>query len=269
MMHQTAMAEPFTELATAPRIADGLRRLGIGDGDLVCLHVSMSALGLVIGGCRAVIDGVTNAVGAAGTLMMPSYSGDLSDPAEWRHPPVPEGWVDEIRNATPPYEPGLTPTRGMGAVAEYFRTCPDVRRSGHPQSSFAARGRLAEQLLDPHPLDNRFGPSGPLGRLGPLGAKIVLLGAPFDTVSLFHLSQHLVGWSKPVAKSAPVLRNGASSWASYEDVEYPIDWFDDAVAVLLEEGTASEGQVCAARTVVFPAQAALDRVVAWRKENQR
>ena len=140
------MNSSTTTLTTSEDIARDLRDLGISSGDLACLHVSLSALGFVPGGSRAVIEGVVEALDG-GTLMMPNYSGDLFDPAEWQHPPVPSDWVELILEATPAYDPERTPTRGMGVVAEYFRSFPGVIRSAHPQSSFAARGHLAERVL--------------------------------------------------------------------------------------------------------------------------
>lgn len=257
-------------LATAARITEDLRRLDIAAGDLVCLHASLSALGSVIGGPRAVIDGVRDAIGgSSGTLMMPCFSGDLSDPAEWRHPAVPAAWFDPIRAATPAYDPAKTPTRGLGVIAEYFRSYPEVRRSAHPQSSFAALGRRAGELLDPHPLNDRFGPEGPLGRLVELGGSVILLGAPYNTVSLFHMTQHLVGWSTPVRKSSPVSRGGETVWAAYDDIDYPIEWFDAAVAMLIDEGIARSGRVCEASAVVLPAAASVARIVQWRQEHKR
>ncbi len=214
------------------------------------------------------IEGVVEALDG-GTLMMPNYSGDLFDPAEWQHPPVPSDWVELILEATPAYDPERTPTRGMGVVAEYFRSFPGVIRSAHPQSSFAARGPLAERVLSPHPLDNRFGPDGPLGRLKSMNGWVVLMGAPWDTVSLFHMTQHLVGWSTSVAKSAPILENDKEIWASYSDIEYPIDWFEDAVQMLLKSGLAKTGSVGGAATVVFKSDAAIDEVVGWRKKENR
>lgn len=255
-------------ITTAEDIAVDLRNLGISPGDLACLHVSLSALGFVPGGVRTLIEGVLSTLDG-GTLMMPSYSGDLSDPAEWKHPPVPANWVERIREATPAYDLEKTPTRAMGAVSEYFRSYPGVKRSAHPQSSFTALGPLAEQLLHPHPLDNRFGPEGPLGRLKSMNGWVILMGAPWDTVSLFHMTQHLVGWSSNVPKSAPIMIDGKKVWAPYSDIEYPVDWFEDAVAMLLESGIAKIGNVGRSTTVVFKSDDAIDEVVSWRKRENR
>jgi aminoglycoside 3-N-acetyltransferase len=241
--------------------------LGLRDGDCVCVHVAMSALGLVIGGPRAIIEGLIDATGGAGTVMMPAFSGDLSDPAEWRHPPVAAGLFDEIRDQIPAFDPVRTPTRGIGAVAEYFRNYPGVRRSLHPQSSFAAFGAVAEMLTSDHPFDDRFGLASPLGRLVNMKGKVLLLGAPFDTISLFHLTQHLMGSATRIQKSAPAMERGQRRWIDYTDIEYPIDWFEKGMKFLIDEGIARTGKVGSSHSVLVDAQAAIDALLPWRRKN--
>ena len=240
---------------------------GLAAGDTVCVHSSMRAFGLVIGGPRAIVEALITAVSPGGTVMMPAFSGDLSDPAEWRHPPVPAERVDEILGQIPAYDPARTPTRGLGQVAEYFRTYPGARRSSHPQSSFVALGAQAETLTKRHPHDNRFGPESPLGRLIDVGGKVALLGAPHDTVSLFHLTQHLVGECPAVEKAAPMIEDGARQWVRYRDIEYPIDRFVAGVASLIASGIAVAGQVSAAPSILFPAAEAVEHLVDWRRRN--
>lgn len=254
-------------VATTASMAEGLRALGLGAGDIVCVHAGMKSLGLVIGGTRAVVEALIATVGPGGTIMMPAFSGDLSDPAEWRHPPVPADRIDEIRAQIPAYDPTCTPTRGIGQIAEYFRGYPGVRRSPHPQSSFAALGPAAAALVSEHPYDNRFGPASPLGKLVDLDGRILLIGAPHDTVSLFHMTQHLVGDQPQIDKAAPVIEHGERRWVAYRDIEYPIEWFVEGVAALVEGGIARTGHLGAAACLTFPAAPAIEFLVDWRQRN--
>ena len=227
----------------------------------------MKMFGLVIGSPRAIIEALVAAVSPGGTVMMPAFSGDLSDPAEWRRPPVPAERFTDIREQMPVYDPARMPTRDLGQVAEYFRTYPGVVRSPYPQFLFSVLGREAETLTTRYPHDNRFGPESPLGRLIDVGGKVALLGVPHDTVSLFHLTQHLMGAGPAIEKAAPMMEHGERRWVRYCDIDYPIDWFVAGVASLITSGIAVTGHVSAAPSILFPAGKAVAHVLEWRRKN--
>ena len=87
--------------ATVGSLVDDLRRLGVETGDVLMVHSSMSALGFVVGGAQAVCEALLIAVGAGGTIAMPSQSSDWSEPSDWSDPPVPESWWPTIREQWP------------------------------------------------------------------------------------------------------------------------------------------------------------------------
>ncbi|QUS39121.1 hypothetical protein RPMA_09935 [Tardiphaga alba] len=62
-------------IATRQSIAENLASLGVETGDTLCVYSSMSALGLVIGEARAVVEALVNAVISNGTIMMTACSG--------------------------------------------------------------------------------------------------------------------------------------------------------------------------------------------------
>jgi aminoglycoside 3-N-acetyltransferase len=249
---------------TRAELTSGLTNLGVQPGDILLVHARMSALGYVPGAARTVVEALVEAVGSNGTIMMPTYSGDLSDPAEWRHPPAPPEELASIRASIPAYDPRLTPTLRMGTVAEYFRTYPDCIRSPHPQSSFCALGRHALALVGTHPPDDRFGLHSPLGALVRLRGKSLLLGAPINSNSLLYLAMYRDSGNVRQNKSAPILRNGEPCWITYSDIQISDDWFADFTADVLASGVVRQGQVCGATCHLFPAAETTDAAQSWR-----
>ena len=105
---------------TVDIIKNDLIKLGIQRGDLLLVHSSLSSIGWVCGGAQSVITALMEVLGPEGTLVMPSHSGDWSDPTHWENPPVPFAWISIIQDNMPAYDPYLTKTRGMGAIGSYF-----------------------------------------------------------------------------------------------------------------------------------------------------
>ena len=142
---------------TKTEILSTLNSLGIKAGQTLMVHTALSQIGYVCGGAQTVIEALLEAVGEAGTVMMPTQSWKNLDPEDGVHWSVEKEYWHIIRENWPAYDKRITPTNTMGAVAEMFRSWPGVIRSDHPARSVAAWGTHAEYLASNHDLSNIFG----------------------------------------------------------------------------------------------------------------
>ena len=88
-------------------ILDALNRVGMGKGQTVMVHTSLSRLGFVCGGAQTVIEALLEAVGETGTIMMPTQSWKNLDPETGVHWREPEAWWQSIRDNWPAYDLSL------------------------------------------------------------------------------------------------------------------------------------------------------------------
>lgn len=205
-------------LLTNHSLKEDFKKIGLKPGMTVIVHSSLSSIGWVCGAQITVAQALMETVTADGTVVMPAQSTNNSDPMYWENPPVPQEWWDGIRESMPAYNPDVTPTFGMGRIAEAFRTFPNTVRSPHPSCSFAAWGRHARYLTDEHPLDYPFGEESPLARLYELDASILLIGVGYDSNTALHLSEFRSGCYPVIPQWAAVQENGMRKWKKYTDL---------------------------------------------------
>lgn len=209
-----------TEPRTRETLAHDLRELGMVAGMTVLVHASLSSLGWVCGGPIAAVQALMDVVTPAGTIVMPAMSSSNTDPAAWVDPPVPRDWIPVIRATMPVYDPAITPTRGMGVIAEVFRTFPGAIRSAHPNTSFTAWGRNAHKVVDNHKLAYCLGEHSPLARLYDLDAQVALIGVGYEHNTCFHLAEYRARGAKELSEGAAVMVDGQREWATYRDIVF-------------------------------------------------
>ena len=263
-------------LVTQERITADLNELGVAAGDTVMLHASVGAIGWIVGGPDRVLHAVLDALGENGTLLM--YVGWDGSPYDITvgAPELPPA----LMAAWPAYDPETSrAVRSWGVLAEYIRTWPCARRSAHPDSSFVAVGRLADELTRDHPLQYGMGEGSPLAKLCEVKGKVILLGSPLANVTLLHHAEHVADVpNKEIARYwAPVLRDGEKEWVQIEEFDTncclpwygPTDMFEAVVREYVQDGRGRVGHVGAATSYVLDAAELVEYAVAWIEERFR
>lgn len=188
------------------------------------VHCSLAALGSILGGPAGVYaalaaasncDG-TKAAHARGSMLMPAFDSDNSEPSHWKDPPLAAKHWPLIRAERPPFDPECSPSLKMGALAEHFRTLPGTLRSAHPHVSWCGRGPLAGGLLANHPLDYPLGEDSPLGRAYAADGWVLSLGTRATTV--LHLAEHRCDWAgkRVIRQGSAMLVQGERRWVEYD-----------------------------------------------------
>lgn len=264
------MARDITPIVTKSRLVADLSALGVEPGRVVMLHASVRSVGWVVGGPDVVLHALREALGPDGTLMM--YAGWEDNPyamASW-----PEARRRAYLEECPAFDPATSRAdRRLSILAEYLRTTPGARRSGNPEKSMAAVGPEAAWLTGDHPLDHGFGPGSPLEKLCHADGKVLLLGAPFDSMTLLHYAECLadVPDKRVVRYRMPLLEGGRRRWVDVEEFDSSAgirDWAggDYFVAIAeryLAEGRGRSGLVGAARSYLFDARELVGFAAAW------
>jgi aminoglycoside 3-N-acetyltransferase len=258
-------------LNTVQTLMHDFRAVGVQPGMTLVVHTSFKAIGEVSGGPVAVILALEGLLGEAGTLVMPTHTGNLSDPAYWKIDPVPESWWQPIRDTMPAYDPALTPTWRMGIIAETFRKQDGVIRSANPDASFAAWGKHSHQIIDNHALFPLFGEQSPLARVYDLEGWVLLLGVGHGNNTSLHVAEGRANIPRQMQHfGSPMRVDGVRQWVAFED----IDW-DDSDFVQIgadfarETGLQHAGKVGNAATILVPQRPLIDYAVGWLERHRK
>lgn len=255
---------------TVEKLVRDLDDLGVTRGSVVLAHISLSRLGRVVGGEQAVIQALLGMVGPSGTVVMPAQSWQLCDPEYLNDPDVPSEIWPLIRDHLPAYDPAVTPTRTMGAVAELFRTIPGAVRSAHPHRSFAALGPHAAEIVAVHDLDSPNGERSPLKAMYDLDARTLLLGVGHAKSTILHLAEHRSGTlTETVRNGAPLVVDGRRTWVEYDETVVQDDDFDDVGADFARDtGLQRAGRVGNATGRLVPQRPFVDFASRWFAEHR-
>lgn len=173
-----AAAKPASRVSLAADLA----RLGVRAGDLLMVHAGLRSLGPVTGGVNTVVQALQDAIGPTGTLAAyvdfePFFEDDEAD-----------------ESAVPVFDKRIAhAARDHGVLHETLRNWPGALRSDHPDAGVVAIGPAAGWITADHPFQYGYGEGSPLEKIVERGGRILMLGAPLDTITLLHYAEHKAG----------------------------------------------------------------------------
>ena len=236
-------------LVTRDDMTSDLRRLGVRPGDCLMVHSSLASIGRVLGGAPEVVRALLDSIGDHGTLVMPAFSPEVSDPAGWTDT-IPPAELARARASVPAFDVDTTPTT-MGLIPETFRRWPQTLRSTHPQVSVCARGPLAAMLVESHPLAWGQGAGSPFERLVKHDARLLLLGVGFNRATLLHFAESSLPHRRTKIRRVPLDSDDGRRWVEVPDVGNDLNTHFPAIGdEFIAAGRLRTGRVGSARSTL-------------------
>ena len=154
-------------VVTKSMIEQGLSELGLGPGDIVVVHASLSSFGRVRGGAKTVVDALLETLGKDGTLLAAAPGGK---PYDFRNDPS-----------------------TLGAVSEEIRGRGQAKRGLCPCMPAAAIGPRAEEFVANHHQTRCPSIGSPWHLAAEAGGYVLLLGVDQDRNTTLHVAEALEG----------------------------------------------------------------------------
>lgn len=249
--------------ATRTSLREDLRRLGVSPGDLLMVHSSVRSVGPVVGGVNVIVHSLLDAVGPEGTLVAYLDFEPFYDP--------------DADEEVPVFDPRIAQaSRLNGILPETLRKWPGAFRSGHPDAGVAAVGARAAWITGEHPFRFGYGEGSPLERVVEGHGKVLMLGAPLDTITLLHYAEHKarIPDKRMVRYRRLMPSSSGPQWVEFEEFDtsepvneqLPENCFEQIALAHLAAGYGTCAKVGAATSFLFDARELVRFAIRWLEE---
>lgn len=254
-------------LLTRDDLVADLTALGVPEAGILLVHCSMRRIGRIDGGAATLLTAIRDVSGPRSTVVVPAQTpnNSLTSPV-YRAATAGLTGAERARyeDAMPGFDPDGTASYGVGAFAEQVRSHPGALRSRHPQTSFAALGPDAAEVVGVHDLDCHLGERSPLGALYRLHATILLLGVGTAKCTALHLAEYRLDGPVPIMEYACfVADSGQRTLKRFAARKLDDSDFGAFGDDLLRHSWAVTGPVGAAEAHVLPLVPTVDRAREW------
>lgn len=223
------------------------------------VHASVRAVGSVTGGVNVIVQALQDAIGPGGTLVA------YVDYEPFHEEDEPELPVFDKRIARAAWDHGI--------LHEAMRTWPGALRSDHPDAGVVAIGAAAEWITADHPFQYGYGPRSPFDKVLQLSGRVLMLGAPLDTITLLHYAEHQAQIPGKRIRRYRRLMPGSNGpeWMEFEEFDtaepvhdsLPSDCFERIAVEYFAHGRGSRDSVGAAPSYLFDGPDLVRFGIAW------
>lgn len=252
---------------TRRTLNEHLVSLGVSAGDLLMVHAGVRSVGRIIGGVNSLVHALFDAIGPEGTLA--AYV-DFEPFFE----------EDDEPSAIPVFDKRVAhAARDHGVLHETLRNWPGALRSDHPDAGVVAIGPLAEFITGDHPFEYGYGEQTPFERIVERIGRVLMIGAPLDTITLLHHAEHKARIPGKRVHRYRRLMPGpyGPEWIDFEEFDtrdpvcnwLPADCFERIARDALAAGIGRTGQVGEAASYLFDAPALVRFGVDWLERSSR
>lgn len=247
--------------ATRRSLGADLRQLGVRTGDLLMIHAGVRSVGTIVGGVNVLIQSLFDAIGPTGTLTAyvdfePFYDED-DDPSD-----------------IPVYDKRIArAARDHGILHEAMRTWPGALRSDHPDAGVVAIGPMAQWITADHPFQYGYGEGSPFEKIVQAQGRVLMIGAPLDTITLLHHAEHKANLSGKRIQRYRRLMPGDNGpvWQEFEEYDtrepvtdrLPANCFEQIANDHVAAGFVRRGTIGAAESFLFEAPELINFAIRW------
>ncbi len=223
------------------------------------VHAGVRSIGAVTGGVSVIVHALLDVVAPGGTIVAYVDFEPFYDDGDT------EISVFDKRIASA--------ARDHGVLHEALRTWPGALRSDHPDAGVVALGSLAEWIVTDHPFHYGYGEGSPFERVLQARGKVLMLGAPLDTITLLHYAEHRARIPDKRVVTYRRLMPGSTGpeWVGFEEFDtsepvnaaLPQDCFERIARAYLDSGRGAVGTFGQATATLLDGTELVDCGIAW------
>ncbi|NBK97001.1 MAG: AAC(3) family N-acetyltransferase [Erysipelotrichia bacterium] len=251
----------INDIITKQDIVAFLKSLGIGRGMILYVQSNLHQFAFINGHYQTLIEAIQEVITYEGTLVVPSFSEGLLDPACHLQYCFARDVYEEMRESTQAFHKKRTPADNE--LANQLMRNDAVYRSNHPLHSCVAWGKYAKLMCDKHPLHFSLGKDSFLDKVCEMNGYVLLLGVPYQDCDIFKYAATLVGKAPVKIISSPIDKKGIVEYVDMLDITYSNKGITHIKKMMEERSVVKDNFIGNAHCRFFKAKEATNLALAY------